>query len=188
MGDVGFHLKAKVVGQRINLIYDSILQVSNADKSALRGDVRIATRESAYPEDWKYQAVAENSEATAVAGYNVALAFGSNILHAAWFGAAAISLPKPDQIQWSRTGIDASPDTAKTDYFGTPNGPIAVDNSGIIFGCEERLCAYNKLDQTINLISSANSSSTKSAGWITLNKRKYALAANNGKLTLFKRP
>ena len=188
MGDVGFHLKAKVVGQRINLIYDSILQVSNADKSALRGDVRIATRESAYPEDWKYQAVAENSEATAVAGYNVALAFGSNILHAAWFGAAAISLPKPDQIQWSRTGINASPDTAQTDYFGTPNGPIAVDNSGIIFGCEERLCAYNKLDQTINLISSANSSSTKSAGWITLNKRKYALAANNGKLTLFKRP
>ena len=188
MGDVGFHLKAEVVDQKINLIYDSILQVSNADKSALRGDVRIATRESTYPEDWKYQAIAENSEATPVAGYNVALTLDSNILYAAWFGAAAISLPKPDQIQWSRAGIDARPDTAKTDYFGTPNGPIAVDKAGIIFGCEERLCAFNKSDQTVNLISNANSSSTKSAEWITLNKRKYALAANNGKLTLFKKP
>jgi hypothetical protein len=188
MGDVAFHLTAKTVGTKINLMYDSVLSVSNSDKSATRGDVRIATRESAFPEDWKYQALAASGGNTIVAGYDVALNLISKTLHATWLGASGIALPKPDQIQWSKVGVDLTPSTAKSDFFGIPSSPVAVDDAGLIFGCQDRLCYFNKIDQTINLISTASITDSKSATWITLNKIKYALAASGGKLSLFKKP
>lgn len=187
MGDVAFHLTAKVVGTKINLAYDSILSVSNSDKSALRGEVRIATRESAFPEDWKYQTLAASGGNTIVAGYDVALNLISKNLYASWLGASGISLPKPDQIQWSKVGVDLTPNVAKSDYFGVPSSPVAVDDAGLIFGCQDRLCYFNKVDQTINLISTTSIVDSKSATWITLNKIKYALVASAGKLSLFKK-
>jgi len=187
MGDVAFHLTAKVVGTKINLAYDSILSVSNSDKSALRGEVRIATRESAFPEDWKYETLAASGGNTIVAGYDVALNLISKNLYATWLGASGISLPKPDQIQWSKVGVDLTPNVAKSDYFGVPSSPVAVDDAGLIFGCQDRLCYFNKVDQTINLISTASISDSKSTTWITLNRIKYALVASAGKLSLFKK-
>ena len=188
MGDVAFHLQAKSIGTKVTVAYDSILSVSNADKSALRGDVRIATRESAFPEDWKYQALQASSANTIVAGYDLALTLNSKNLNASWLGASGISLPKPDQIQWSKVGIEQAPTTVKTDYFGVPSSPIAVDDSAIIFGCQDRLCTFNKADQTINLISGTSATEAKSTAWVTVNKVKFAVLASGGKLTLFRKP
>lgn len=188
MGDVAFHLKAITVGKLVNVYYDSVLSVSNADKSAQRGEIRIATRESAFAEDWNYQSVQQGSGNAVVAGYDLAATQISKVIYLGWLGASGISLPKPDQIQWSKTNPSAPPATSKTDNFGTPSGPIAVDNTAIIFGCQDRLCAYNKTDQTINLISSSSTKDAKSATWITINKVKFALVASAGKLTLFRKP
>ncbi len=188
MGDVAFHLQAKSIGTKVTVAYDSILSVSNADKSALRGDVRIATRESAFPEDWKYQALQASSANTIVAGYDLALTLNSKNLNASWLGASGISLPKPDQIQWSKVGTEQAPTTVKTDYFGVPSSPIAVDDSAIIFGCQDRLCTFNKADQTINLISGTSATEAKSTAWVTVNKVKFAVLASGGKLTLFRKP
>jgi hypothetical protein len=132
--------------------------------------------------------VQQSSGNTVVAGYDLATTQISKVIYLGWLGASGISLPKPDQIQWSKTDPAALPSTAKTDYFGTPSGPIAVDNSAIIFGCQDRLCAYNKNDQTINLISNTSTSDAKSATWITINKVKFVLVASAGKLALFRKP
>ena len=188
MGDVAFHLTAKAVGTKINLMYDSVEKVSNSDKSVTLGNVRIATRESAFPEDWKYQVIAAGGGLTMVAGYDVALNLIAKTLHASWLAASGISLPKPDQIQWSKVGVDLSPSTSRSDFFGVPSAPVAVDDLGLIFGCQDRLCYLNKMDQTINLISTASIADSKSATWITLNKIKYALIASGGKLSLFRKP
>ena len=187
MGDVAFHMKAITIGKKVNLFYDAVLGVAPTDKSALRGEIRIASRESAYPEDWKYQIVQPSGGNTAVAGYDLTANLISNVIYTSWLGASGISLPKPDQIQWS---IDSSqsPGTSKTDYFGTPSAPVGVDNLAIIFGCQDRLCAYNKNDKTINLISATSTIDAKTATWITINKVKFALAASEGKLTLFRKP
>jgi hypothetical protein len=112
----------------------------------------------------------------------------SKVLNASWLGASAISLPKPDQIQWNKVGLEAFPNTVKTDYFGAPSSPIAVDESAIIFGCEDRICAFNKVDKTFNLVSATSAASAKSTAWITINKVKFALIASDGKLTLFRKP
>lgn len=188
MGDVAFHLKAVTVGKLVSVFYDSVLSVSNVDKSAQRGEIRIATRESAFAEDWNYQSVQQSSGTTVVAGYDLAATQISKVTYLGWLGASGISLPKADQIQWSKADTAAPPGSSKTDYFGTPSAPIAVDNAAMIFGCQDRLCAYNKNDQTINLISSTSVKDAKSATWIILNKVKFALVASDGKLTLFRKP
>jgi len=188
MGDVAFHLKAVTVGKLVSVFYDSVLSVSNVDKSAQRGEIRIATRESTFAEDWNYQSVQQSSGTTVVAGYDLAATQISKVTYLGWLGASGISLPKADQIQWSKADTAAPPGSSKTDYFGTPSAPIAVDNAAMIFGCQDRLCAYNKNDQTINLISSTSVKDAKSATWIILNKVKFALVASDGKLTLFRKP
>ena len=188
MGDVAFHLKATTVGKIVNVFYDSVLSVSSVDKSVQRGEIRIATRESAFAEDWQYQSVQQSSGSTVVAGYDLAATQISKVIYLGWLGASGISLPKADQIQWSKMDSVAPPSTSKTDYFGTPSAPIAVDNLAMIFGCQDRLCVYNKNDQTINLISTVSTKDAKSASWITINKVKYALIASAGKLTLFRKP
>jgi hypothetical protein len=188
MGDVAFHLKAITIGNSVDVFYDSVLSVSNVDKSVQRGEIRIASRDSAFAEDWRYQTVLPSGGNTVVAGYDLAATLISKVIYTGWLGASGISLPNPDQIQWSRMDSVALPSTTKTDYFGTPSAPIAVDNAAIIFGCQDRLCAYNKNDKTINLISNASVKDAKSATWITINKVKFALASSDGKLTLFRKP
>jgi hypothetical protein len=153
-----------------------------------RGEIRIASRDSAFAEDWRYQSVLPSGGNTVVAGYDLSVTLISKVIYTGWLGASGISLPKPDQIQWGRMDSVLPPSTTKTDYFGTPSGPIAVDNSAIIFGCQDRLCAYNKGDKTINLISNGSVKGAKSATWITLNKIKFALVASDGKLALFRKP
>ena len=188
MGDVGFHLKAITVGNLVNVFYDSVLSVSNVDKSPQRGEIRIASRESAFTEDWRYQSVQQASGNTIVAGYDLAVTQISKVIYTTWLGASGISLPKPDQIHWSKLDSVSPPSTSKTDYFGTPSAPIAVDNAAVIFGCQDRLCAYNKNNQTIDLISNISTKDAKSTTWITINKVKFALVASAGKLTLFRKP
>jgi hypothetical protein len=188
MGDVAFHLKAVTIGEKVNIFYDSILSVSNADKAATRGEVRIATRESAFPEDWKYQSMQSSGSNTVVAGYDVAATLVSKSIYTSWLGASGISLPRPDQIQWGKVDSNQTPSFAKTDYFGTPSAPIAVDSAAIVFGCQDRLCTYNKNDQTIDLVSAVSTADAKSATWITINRVKFVLVASAGKLSLFRKP
>ena len=188
MGDVAFHLKAITVGKNVNVFYDSVLSINNTDKSVQRGEIRIASRDSAFAEDWRYQTIQPTGGNTVVAGYDVAATLISKVIYTGWLAASGISLPKPDQVQWSRMDSVAPPSTSKTDYFGAPSAPVAVDNSAVIFGCEDRLCVYNKNDQTINLISTETVKDSKSATWITINKVKFALVASGGKLALFRKP
>lgn len=187
MGDVAFHLKAVTIGKKVSVFYDSVLGVSNVDKSATRGQIRIASRESAFPEDWKFQTMESSNSSTIVAGYGVAATLISKSIYTSWLGASGISLPKPDQIQWGKIDSNQTPSSAKTNFFGTPSAPVAVDNAAVIFGCQDRLCAYNKNDQTIDLVSTSSISDSKSATWITLNKIKFILVASSGKLSLFRK-
>jgi hypothetical protein len=187
-GDVAFHLKAITIGKSVDVFYDSVLSVNNTDKTLQRGEIRIASRDSAFAEDWRYQTVQSGAGNTVVAGYDVAATLISKVIFTGWLGASGISLPNPDQIQWSRMDSVAPPSSSKTDYFGVPSAPVAVDSSAIIFGCQDRLCAYNKSDKTIDLISNSSVKGAKSATWITLNKVKFALVSSDGKLALFRKP
>jgi len=85
-GDVGFHLAANVIGKSVYLTYDSVLSV-NQDRSAIRGEVRQATRSTIYPEDWTYSTVQASANGLAVAGFNIATSIVGGKLSATWLGA-----------------------------------------------------------------------------------------------------
>ena len=69
-GDVAFHMKAITVGKKIHLIYDSV-RGFDLDRNVTRGDIRYATRSSAFVEDWSYKTLDTPGEGVAVAGYDV---------------------------------------------------------------------------------------------------------------------
>jgi len=184
-GDVGFHLKALNVGRSVYVLYDSILQV-NQQKQALQGEVRLATRASAYPEDWKYSSLDTYGPDVAVAGYDVALSLSGKIVSGIWMAASGASIPNPNQLRYMDISDNGSLISASTDIYGTPSAPLSTDGTHSLFNCQNRLCAINNVDQTVSLVTTADLSTSFGAAWITINKIRYALVGVGGKLQLFK--
>lgn len=184
-GDVAFHLKAINIGRSIYVLYDSILQV-NQRKQALQGEVRLATRSSAYPEDWRYNALDSYGTDIAVAGYDVALSVIGKDVSGAWMAASGTSIPNPNQLRWSNISKNGEVISTSTDLYGTPSSPLNSDGLHTLFNCQNRLCAINNADQTVSLVTTFSLTNSLSAAWITLNKVRYALVGVEGKLQLFK--
>ena len=186
-GDMGFHLRAVAVGRTVHVTYDSVLNL-NQDRKPIRGEVRDATRDTVYPEDWKYTTLQAAGGGTIVAGYDIALKLTANSVSAAWLGASGISLPLANQIQWNQIGQSSDPTLVTPDFFGTPSSPFAVDTNGVVFGCQQRLCAINKIDKAISLISTQNFATSASADWLTVKGVRYVVVGSNGKLVLLRQP
>jgi hypothetical protein len=184
-GDVAFHLKALNIGRSVYVLYDSILQV-NSQKQALQGEVRVATRASAYPEDWKYQVLDTYGADVAVAGYDVALANVANDVSGVWMAASGTSIPNPNQLRWMDITHSGVVNSASTDIYGTPSAPLTTDGQRTLFNCQNRLCAINQSDQTVSLVSASDLSNSLGSAWMTINKVRYALIGVGGKLQLFK--
>ena len=68
------------------------------------------------------------------------------------------------------------------------SAPVSIGDKFILFNCAARLCAVNRASQTISIVSSKNFDNSARSEWITLNKVRYAVAASEGKLTLFRQP
>ena len=185
IGDVGFHLKAVNVGHKVYLLYDSVLLV-NQKKQAIAGAVRLATRSSAYPEDWIYSTLDTNGGDVAVAGYDVALAVNGKDVSGTWMAASGVSLPNPNQLRWMDISNNGPVIAASTDIYGTPNAPLNTDGAHALFNCLNRLCAINQSDQTVALVTTSNLSSSLGTAWITVKGVRYALVGVGGKLQLFK--
>ncbi len=184
-GDVGFHMSARNVGRQIYLLYDSVLQV-NARKSAIEGEVRLATRASAYPEDWKYQSLDTAGGGIAVAGYDVSLSSTKGQMSAAWLGSNSLTLPNPSVLRYIDLTHNGAVTQQDTSLYGKPLAPLATDGQNILFNCQERLCSFNSTTQMSSLISSSDFSNSQNVQWLTLGGIRYALVGVDGALKLFK--
>jgi hypothetical protein len=181
-GDVGFHVSASSIGSSVYVTYDSVLSV-NQDRSAIRGEVRQATRSTIYPEDWSYSTLQASANGVAVAGFDVGSTVVSKKITSTWLAASGVAVPNADQVQWmSASGTIKS---VTPDAFGTPASPISNNGSRVLFACNTRLCAMTLADQTIALVSSSDFTSTSQVGWTTIGAKKYAVAGVDGKLQLF---
>jgi hypothetical protein len=184
-GDVAFHVSAVSVGTKIYLGYDSILAL-NQEHLATRGEVRLATRSTAYPEDWKYSTLQATGNGIAVGGYDISLIQLGVSVSASWFVSTGLSLPKTEQIRWLDLTPGAQPASTTTELYGAPAGPLASDAIRILFGCGNRLCSISKTDRTIKLVSDGNFKDSVRSALMTFNGAKYALVGEGGKLTLYK--
>ena len=188
-GDVAFHLRAASIGNRVYVLYDSVESV-NADKLPIRGAVRVAYRDSAYPEDWQYQVIDDSSNGISVAGFDVAIQVIGKKLTMSWLD-STISPTKPSQVLWADDVSDPTSQNIKVQtivptYFGVPTGPLSIDSKGVLFGCQNRLCAENNIDKTVTLVSTAHFDSTARVEWLTIKGVRYALVGANGSLSILK--
>lgn len=184
-GDVGFHVKALNIGNSVYLLYDSTLQV-NQDKVPTRGEIRLATRSTIYPEDWVYSTPDPAGNGTTIAGYDVALSQNKGVVSASWLASTGIALPNADQIRWATLTPSPVISNSPSDFFGTPSPALATDGNRVLFRCQTRLCAANTATKGIALISGLDFSNTNRYEWITIAGQQYALAGVNGALRLFK--
>jgi hypothetical protein len=183
-GDVAFHLKAMTVGKNIHLIYDSVTGF-DLERNVTRGDIRYATRSTAFVEDWSYKTLDTPSEGVSAAGYDVAVFNAARGLNLGWFTGSGISFPDPNQVRY-QTLLSSTPSSVSTTNYGVPNSPMEIDEKSILFGCNLRLCSINKADKSISLVSSGIIKDGGKSNWINVNKVRYAVAGVSGKLTLFR--
>ena len=183
-GDVAFHMKAITVGKKIHLIYDSV-RGFDLDRNVTRGDIRYATRSSAFVEDWSYKTLDTPGEGVAVAGYDVSVFNAARGVNLGWFTGSGVSFPDPNQVRY-QTLLSSTISNVSTTNYGVPNSPIEIDEKSILFGCNLRLCSINKVDKSISLVSSGSIKDGGKSNWINVNKIRYAVAGVSGKLTLFK--
>ena len=183
-GDVAFHLKSVTVGKKIHLLFDSV-RGFDLERNVTRGEIRYATRSSAFVEDWVYKTLDIPGEGVAVAGYDVAIFNSARGVNLSWFTGSGVSFPNPNQIRYQTLPATKFTDVTTSDY-GIPNSPVAIDEKNIMFGCQLRLCSLNKTNRSALLISKGTVQAGAQSSWITLNKVRYAVAGVSGKLTLLK--
>jgi hypothetical protein len=183
-GDVAFHMKAITVGKKIHLIYDSV-RGFDLDKNVTRGEIRYATRSSAFVEDWSYKTLDTPGNGVAVAGYDVAVFNAARGVNVSWFTGSGGSFPDPNQVRY-QTLLSSTFNNVSTTNYGVPNSPLEIDEKSILFGCNLRLCSMNKADKSISLVTKGSIQEGGKSNWISINKIRYAVAGVSGKLTLFK--
>ena len=190
LGDTAFHMKVLTNGRTVTLVYDSVLNIDR-DRNPTRGEMRVATRNTIYPEDWVYTTIDTPDNGIQVTGFDVAANITTKGVNAGWFTATGISLPNPNGIRFRAlkegTNVSASFDPAKMPNFaGAPASPIAIDNTSLLFGCQKRLCMLNKFDQVIKLVTDQTITDNSRTDWLTIGKTRYAVIGASGQLKIFR--
>ena len=189
-GDVAFHLKALVDGNKTYVLYDSVLEIDQ-NRDAISGEIRLATSNSQDPTAWSYRTVETPSVETPVLGYDVEIAKTTSGIIASWFSSTALSRPNPTMVNIYNISTGSSAQELTTANFGKPTEVLSSDAKTLIFNCFGRLCSvdyakFSKGQSAINLVSSWPSVEPIASTSITLNKVRYIAAGINGKVVLLK--
>ena len=189
-GDVAFHLKALVDGNKTYVIYDSVLAI-NQNRDATSGEIRLATRTSFDPGAWQFRTLESPKADASILGYDVEIVKSAKGIMATWFSATALSMPDPTLVRTLNISNSSSVLTTSSSNFGTANKLLSSDSKTLMFNCLGRLCAidyakFSRGQRAISLASSWQSVEPIASAWITLNKVRYAVAGINGKVVLLK--
>lgn len=191
-GDVAFHLKALVDGNKTHVLYDSVLAIDQ-NRDATSGEIRLATRTTFDPGAWQFRTLESPTGDAAILGYDVEIVKTAKGIIASWFSASALSMPDPTLLRTLNLNAGSSVMSTSTSNFGTPNELASSDSKTLLFNCLNRLCAidyarFSKGQSAITLASSWQSIAPIASAWIVLNKVRYAVAGINGKVVLLKAP
>ena len=182
-GDVAFHLSAVALGKTVYLLYDSVITVS-ANQTPTEGEVRLASRNSIYPEDWKFITVDGPDAGVAVAGYGTALSVVNKTLALSWLSANGDSLPYPDRLKFTTLDDIDFPAVISSSNYGRPQLPVAIDAKGLAYGCQDRICKSTN-DSLVRIANGATA--IASSGAITaIDKSRYFITSIKSVLTAIK--
>jgi hypothetical protein len=184
-GDVGFRIKSATIGKSTYLIYDSVLTLSSSGV-ATQGEVRIATRNSIYPEDWKYRTLDGPDNGVPVAGYDVAIVSAGKKVAAAWLSASGNSLPNPDLVRFMILDQDKEPTTLTAKSLGMPGKPLIIDDFGMFYGCEKRICSTDTYGVTQKLITASTLQGVQESATFKAKGKRFLVTSIEGKLVSYR--
>jgi hypothetical protein len=184
-GDVGFRIKSATIGKSTYLIYDSVLTLSSSGV-ATQGEVRIATRNSIYPEDWKYRTLDGPDNGVPVAGYDVAIVGAGKNVAAAWLSASGNSLPNPDLVRFMILDQDKEPITLTAKSLGMPGKPLIIDDFGMFYGCENRICSTDTYGVTQKLITASTLQGVQESATFKAKGKRFLVTSIEGKLVSYR--
>lgn len=189
-GDVAFHLKALVDGNKTYVIYDSVLAIDQ-NRDATSGEIRLATRTRFDPGAWQFRTLESPKADASILGYDVEIVKSAKGIMASWFSATTLSMPDPTLVRTLNISNSSAVLITSSSNFGTPNKLLSSDSKTLMFNCLGRLCAldyakFSRGQSAISLASSWQSTEPIASAWITLNKVRYAVAGINGKVVLLK--
>jgi hypothetical protein len=181
-GDVAFSLKATSDNDNVYVLYDSVLSI-NSTGQPTQGEIRLATRRSAFPEDWKYKTLDGPEQGKAIAGFNTAMLNVQGRIISAWFSSGEKSFPKASKIVvFEIHGADAGK-SIQSGNFGYPTGPLTLDEDTMVFGCLSRICHSEYKNSKTKLISGREGFGA-SAGFLYVSGQKFLAATLKKKLVL----
>jgi hypothetical protein len=189
-GDVAFHLKALVDGNKTYVLYDSALEI-NQNRDATSGEIRLATRTTFDPGAWQYRTLESPTVDVAILGYDVEIAKSTKGVMASWFSATALSMPDPTTVRTLNLSTASEVSSISISNYGSPNKLLSSDSRTLMFNCLGRLCAidyakFSKGQTAISLAASWQSTEPIASAWVVVNKVRYAIAGINGKVVLLK--
>jgi hypothetical protein len=76
------------------------------------------------------------------------------------------------------------PGSRSVESFGTPGAPVVIDEKGLLFGCEKRLCSASTANTAPKLVNGAILDGIKEGAIITISKVRYAVTSLNQQLVI----
>jgi hypothetical protein len=183
-GDVAFSLVAATNGNSVYLLYDSVLTV-NSSKQVTQGEVRLAMRQSVFPEDWRYRTLDGPENGNPVAGYSSAIFSKGGKILVAWLTAQGSALPNPNRISVLEIEPVENLRIIKSELFGDFSYPFSLDSGGLVFGCARRICE-SSLDSSRTRLTSGAFGFSLDGEIITIAKTRYFATSLKGRLTLIR--
>ncbi|MEY3318424.1 MAG: hypothetical protein RL540_796 [Actinomycetota bacterium] len=183
-GDVAFHLSATTDKNTVYLLYDSVLTI-NSNRDATSGEVRLATRKTVFPEDWRYQTLDGPDNGNAVAGYATAISNNKGRVIATWLVSRGDELPNPTFVSYAEVSETNTLYSIDTSELGTPSVPLSVDSKAIIFGCQSRICLA-PLPKGNSKLVNGDVDFSRTSALITLQKTKFLAIASDKKISLIR--
>ena len=154
-----------------------------ASHTPTEGEVRLASRSSVFPEDWRYTSVDGPDNGVAVAGFALNIANSNKTLGLSWLSSNGDSLPSADQVKFTTLDNIQFPGALAPANYGRPQGPVVLDSKGLIFGCQLRVCKTSTTSTAVSLVNGASITSNSGA-ILTINKARYSVSAMNTKISL----
>ena len=181
-GDTAFDLDARLIGDTVYVIYDSVLTINNSRK-ATSGEVRIAMRDDTSPASWTYKTIDGPKNGNTVAGYAVTLGLFKGELLASWLSSKTLNMDGPTQLNAIFLDGYESVVSITPNGYGVLSQPLKILEDEIVFGCEKRFC---KTDLSKTTLLNSNQDASDIANLIKIGKKYYLPISINEGLNLIK--
>ena len=104
---------------------------------------------------------------------------------AAWLGASGNSLPNPDSVRFMILNQDEEPFTLGSTSLGAPGSPLVIDEKGLFYGCEKRVCSTDTYGVAQKLVTALPLRGVEESATFRWTGKRFLVTSLNGRLVRY---